>query len=184
MFVLGGVAVVAATLLVRRWVPRPAIPAPIAPDTGSPGVAYAGAFALGVSSAFVGLLAIRLVPATLAGRLEHVDPSLFSGIAFATSGVLAPPLGRAAVAVGRTRSLLASFALVAGCALWARVVSGGASVAVLMLVLGAALGLHFDCALPVAFAAGSDARAGLCAGLYLGGVMAGSGAALLLVPGS
>src|SRR5262249_58246830 len=59
VFVLGGVAVVAATLLVRRWVPRPAIPAPIAPDTGSPGVAYAGAFALGVSSAFGGLVASR-----------------------------------------------------------------------------------------------------------------------------
>jgi hypothetical protein len=182
-FVLGGVTVVAATLLVRRWVPRPATPAPPAVGTGSPGVTYARAFALGVSSAFVALLAVRLVPVTLAARLERVDPSLFSGIAFAASGVLAPPLGRAAVTVGRTRALLASFVLAAVCALWARVASGGASVAVLMLVLGAALALHLDCALPVAFGVGSGARAGLAAGLYLGGVMAGSGAALLLVSG-
>jgi len=182
VFLLGGVAVVAATLLVRRLVASRAAQAPRTVDAGSAGPGYyGGAFALGVSSAFVALLASRLVPVTLAGRLERVDPSLFSGIAFAASGVLAPPLGRAAVTVGRRRALVASFVLAAVCALWARVASGGGSVAVLLLVLGAALALHLDCALPVAFDSGSGARTGLCAGLYLGGVMAGAEAALRLV---
>ena len=60
VFVAGGVAVVTATLLVRRLVPRPTIPA--APTSDPQGMAYAGAFRLGVSSAFVVLLAARLVP--------------------------------------------------------------------------------------------------------------------------
>ena len=54
---------------------------------------------------------------------------------------------------------------------------------VLMVVLGVALELNLDCALPVAFG-GSGVRTGLTAGHYLGGVMAGTEAALLLVPGS
>jgi hypothetical protein len=49
---------------------------------------------------------------------------------------------------------------------------------------GAALALNLDCALPVAFGGSSGLRTGLTAGLYLGGVMAGTEAALLLVPGS
>ena len=70
------------------------------------------------------------------------------------------------------------------CGLGARVASGGSVGVVLMLALGAALALNLDCALPVAFGGSSGLRTGLTAGLYLGGVMAGSEAALLLVPGS
>src|SRR5262249_59754877 len=62
VFVLGGVAVGAATLLVRRWVPRPAIPAPLAPHTGAPGVPHARALALGLRSALAGLLALPPPP--------------------------------------------------------------------------------------------------------------------------
>jgi len=48
---------------------------------------------------------------------------------------------------------------------------------------GVALALNLDCALPVAFG-GSGVRTDLTAGRYLGGVMAGTEAALLLVRSS
>jgi hypothetical protein len=44
--------------------------------------------------------------------------------------------------------------------------------------------VYLDCALPVAFGGSSGLRTGLTAGLYLGGVTAGTVAALVLVPGS
>ena len=183
VFVAGGVVVVTATLIVRRLVPRPGLPAAEASDTGSQGLPYVGAFALGVSSAFVVLLAARLVPMTLAVRLRRMDASPFSSIAFAASGILAPPLGRAAATVGRRRALVASFLLAFACGLAAQLVSERIGGMVLMVVLGVALALNLDCALPVAFG-GSGVRTGLTAGLYLGGVMAGTEAALLLVPGA
>jgi hypothetical protein len=180
VFVAGGVVVVMATLLAWRLVPRPALPAAAASDRGLP---YVGAFALGVSSAFVVLLAARLVPMTLAVRLRRMDASRFSSIAFAASGILAPPLGRAAATVGRRRALVASFLLALACGLAAQLVSERIGGVVLMVVLGVALALNLDCALPVAFGS-SGVRTGLTAGLYLGGVMAGTEAALRLVPGS
>lgn len=172
-FVAAGVVVLAATALVVRGVPAPA-PAPRARPGATVGpLAPIAAFAAGATSAFVTLLAAG-VPPTLARRIGTIDADVLGGLTFAATALLATPLDGLRARIGNAGGVVASGLVALSAGLGARLATGGAETALVVLGVGAATALHLDAALPLAFGALEPRRAGLAAGIYLGGAAVGS----------
>jgi len=181
IFMAGGVGVVIAMLALRRAARRPQIAtATTAARTPqivhTPLVLLVGAFAAGVVSAFVTHLAGQVVPAVLASRLGHDDtaPAFLSALSLGATTVFAPSLAPLGAAAGTRTAVLASLIVAALCGAAAPYCASVLSAGAVAVVVGAALALYLDCALPLAFELLPAAVAGLAAGLYLGGIFAGS----------
>jgi hypothetical protein len=169
-FLAGGCAVVGTALGLGRT-------ADVRPIEETAGAVHAGvapggpvrAFACGVASGLVALLAADLVPPAGTGTQGGF---LAAGVA-ATAAVVAPLASRVATAFGNGRTLVAGLALAVLLRLVVVSIDGGAAPAV-AIAMGVALALHLASALPFALAALSPARAGVATGLYLGGAALGS----------
>ena len=180
VFFAGGVLVVSATFFLRRaFAESPSD----STDTRSARRDDAGiesfsaalpiVFLVGIASAFVTRLASDVVPTILA-RTGGGVPALFSATTLGAATIFAASIGPLGISLGSRRGVIGSAALAAVCAAVAPLSAsllGGAAIAI---VLGASLAVHLDCALPFALGSLPLDRAGLSAGLYLGGVFAGS----------
>jgi hypothetical protein len=191
-FLAGGALVLAATFALRGAFQAPDVALASAPGasplervgTERSGRAFVGIiFAVGIASAFVTRLASDVVPAILASRLGSGGSTLalLSATTLGAATLLAPSLGALGAAVGSPRSLVWSLVVAVICGSLAPLCSSIASAGAVSVVLGAALALHLDSALPFSLGSLSLDRAGLSAGLYLGGVFAGSQLAVLAV---
>jgi hypothetical protein len=167
-FLAGGVAVVATALALGRTVPLP----PRADPPSRPRMPVAVAFACGVGSAVVVLLATDLVPGALAGPTAAA-PTLAT-VAGLACALAAPAAARAGTVVGAPTALVGG--IVAGLAAWAAVpwCHGLAAAVALTVLVGVAEAVHLATALPFALAAEPARRAGLVAGLYVAGAVVGS----------
>jgi hypothetical protein len=190
IFLLGGIAVVASALALQRVLARtadleealPALPGVPGPSerVARPGAKLLTAFILGGGSAFITRLASEIVPGALTVSLGSGDAAM-SAWATATLGassMLAPSIAPLTIAAGKGAALVFSVIVAALCALAAPLCGSLVSAAPLAMALGAALAIYLDCALPYAFELVPDGL-GLSAGLYLGGVFAGSQLATL-----
>jgi len=187
VFLAGGLAVVAATLALRRAADRGRPAAPPSPSADPTPVVEthlgpaAAAFAVGGVSAALTRLAGEVVPNTLALRLTEGTASAeaLSAVIVGTGALLAPTLAPIAVAVGARVGLVTSLLGAALCAVAAPLCGSILTAAAVGVTMGVALALYLDCALPCAFEVLPHRRLGLSAGLYLGGVFAGSQLAAL-----
>jgi hypothetical protein len=179
VYCAGGVLVVAATLLLRgafEAAPRASEGSSVRRSERSPLALFALVFAVGVVSAFVTRLASDVVPSILATRVARGDPNpaLFSATTLGVGTLLAPTLGAVGASLGSRSGALGSVALALACGVAAPLATSFVSAGAIAVLLGAALALHLDCALPFSLESLPANRAGLSAGLYLGGVFAGS----------
>jgi hypothetical protein len=175
-FLAGGVAVVGTALALGRSADlRPAAPRDDAP-AGSGG-SLAGAFACGLASAAVVVLATDRVPAALAG--PAIGVATLAAIAGIVAALGATPAARAGMRVGGVRALVAGLVVAALCRVAAAASPGALGAIAIAGVAGGALALHLANALPVVLVADHGRRAGLATGLYLGGAMLGSRLAAL-----
>jgi len=170
VYLAGAALVLGATVLVRRELdtepPAPVTAARIAPPL--PLVV----FGLGVLSAFITRLASDVVPTVLAMRVG--TPASMAAVTLGASTLLAPSLGAVGVTLGSRRGVVTSALVALACGALAPIAGSLGSAAAIAVALGAALALHLDCALPFSLEALPRERAGLSAGLYLGGAFAGS----------
>lgn len=178
VYAAGGVLVVAATLLLRGAF-ETASRAPEAPVRSSEEAALGSlalVFAVGIVSAFVTRLASDVVPTILAMRVAWGDanPALFSAATLGVGTLLAPTLGGVGASFGSRSGALGSVVVAVLCGVAAPLASSLVGAGGIAVALGAALALHLDCALPFSLESLPASRAGLSAGLYLGGVFAGS----------
>jgi len=187
VFFAGGVAVVAAVLALRRAVSTTSLATANTGSKGADTVAQvrlmlaALAFVLGGISAFVTRLAAEVVPGLLAVNVTSSQPptELLSAMTMGASAIFAPSLAPVAVAAGNRTSLIVSVIGAVLCVAAAPLCGSVLTAAAVAVVMGAALAMHLDCALPCAFEVLPSRRCGLSAGLYLGGIFAGSQLALL-----
>ena len=121
---------------------------------------------LGRLSALLNLSLLVLVLAAQFHLLAHIRVRGYFGMLVLLAG------GRTALGAGP--ALLLGFAAALLCRLIAPWCGGAVTAMLVAVAVGAALGLHLAAALPFALAGESPGRAGLAAGLYLGGAMAGS----------
>jgi Na+/melibiose symporter-like transporter len=131
------------------------------------------AFACGLASAVVVLLATDLVPAVLAAH-TGLGGSWLAALTMIVGSMMVPLVPRMAAMLGSGRVLAVGVAV----ALLGRVVATaaagtGAALGV-AVVTGAGLGLHLATALPFALSSSPTGRAGLTTGLYVAGSMLGS----------
>jgi len=182
VYIGGGLLVFVATYLLRNAFAEPApgamrmaTPTERAPGGGL-GAAPSVVFAIGIVSAFITRLAYDVVPTILTARLGSGDaaPALLSAATLGSTTLLAPPLGGLSGRLGSRRGALGSVALAVACAAIAPFAASVVVAGAIAIVLGAALALHLDCALPFSLQSLPPERAGLSAGLYLGGIFAGS----------
>jgi hypothetical protein len=172
-FLAGGIAVVGTALALgatvevahdERGVTADAMPVP------SP----AWAFACGVASAVVVLLATELVPAVLGARVGLGGGSWLAALTMIVGSAVVPLAPRVAATLGSGRALALGVAI----AVLGRVVAipvGGVGAALaIAVVTGLGLGLHLATALPFALSSAPTGRAGLTTGLYVAGAMLGS----------
>jgi hypothetical protein len=182
VFVATGVVLVIATLALRRVSTVPTATAPANRGVALRGLSGARiarwvvAFALGVVSAVVTLLASTVVPGILAGSLGSGDAArgLLRAVPLGASALLAPSLARFAVASGKWTALGASVVTAVLCAAAAPLCGSVFAAVIVALLIGGALAVYLDSALPVAFELLPSDAFGLAAGLYLGGAFAGS----------
>ena len=175
-------ALVIATLALRRVTTVPTATAPANRGVALRGLSGARiarwvvAFALGVVSAVVTLLASTVVPGILAGSLGSGDAArgLLRAVPLGASALLAPSLARFAVASGKWTALGASVVTAVLCAAAAPLCGSVFAAVIVALLIGGALAVYLDSALPVAFELLPSDAFGLAAGLYLGGAFAGS----------
>ncbi len=179
-FVVAGAAVLAATWLVVRAMPLPPTATPVPADGSVRPLGLVAALAAGTTSALVTLLAAG-IPATLARRIGAVDADVLGGLTFAATALLATPLDGLRARIGNAGGVVASGLVALGAGLGAQLATGGAETALVVLAVGAATALHLDAALPLAFGVMRPRRAGLAAGVYLGGAALGSQLARLVL---
>jgi len=165
----GGVAVTATAFALGRSVPVPA-----GPDSADrPGAPPLVAFAAGVVSAVVAVLASEVVPTILA-RSGPVGPEGLAAVAAVAAASVAAMGGRLRSMTDERTALLAGAAMaIVGRAI-APVCAGRIAAIAVSAVTGIGLGLHLVTALPYLLSAGPRGRAGLVTGLYLGGAMLGT----------
>jgi hypothetical protein len=172
-FATGGVAVVATALALGANVD-------VARDREDDATAAAtgpqlvGAFASGLVSALVVLVATSVVPATLAGYTSRLGAT---GLA-AVAGVVATLGARGAARVGRRLGRMPAAAVSLGlaglaCAL-ATVSTNAAGAGAIAGIAGLAVACSLATALPLALSEVPAGHAGLIAGLYLAGAVLGS----------
>jgi hypothetical protein len=188
-FLAGGVLVVASTFWLRRVFMAEASGDErteadvdeLAPAAAS-GAILAIVLFVGMVSAFVTRLASDVVPSLLASRLGSgaATPSLLAAAILGSGTILAPTLSGIGLTFGTRFGVLGSAAIAAACAAVAPVCTSVVAALALAIVLGGAMAVHLDCALPFALGSLPRRRAGLSAGLYLGGVFAGSQLASLV----
>ncbi|MBM4266450.1 MAG: hypothetical protein FJ144_07555 [Deltaproteobacteria bacterium] len=186
-FLAGGVLVVASTFWLRRVFTAEASAAERAPTdvealAPASGAILAIVLFVGMVSAFVTRLASDVVPSLLASRLGSgaATPSLLAAAILGSGTVLAPTLSGVGLTFGTRFGVLGSAAIAAGCAAVAPLCTSIVAALAVAIVLGGAMAVHLDCALPFALGSLPLRRAGLSAGLYLGGVFAGSQLASLV----
>ena len=168
-FLVGGVAVTITALALGRTVPMPATASTPDHAETSPLVA----FACGIVSAVVAVLAAELVPTMLA-RTAAVGVEGLAAVAAVAASSVAFMGRRVQGLAGERSALLAGAALaVVGRAI-APSCTGSAAAFSVATITGVGLGLHLTTALPYLLGGGSRGRAGLVTGLYLGGAMLGS----------
>ncbi len=171
-FLAGGVAVVGTTVALGATVE-------VARDergvTAEPPVAPspAWAFAFGVASAVVVLLATELVPAVLAER-AGLGGSWLAALTMLVGSAVVPLAPRVAAALGSGRALALGVAIAALGRVVAIPVGGVGAALAIAVVTGLGLGLHLATALPFALSSAPTGRAGLTTGLYVAGAMLGS----------
>jgi len=167
-FLAGGVAVVATAAALGRSVAVP-VAAP-RPNDGARGGSVLVAFACGLASAAVVVLATDLVPGAIA-RDGAAGRAALAGLAASLVAALAAPLVRALGAVG---ALVGGLAIALACRAVAPWCAGAIGAGAVSVLAGAGLGLHLGAALPFVLSAQPAGRAGLTTGLYLAGAVVGS----------
>jgi len=168
-FLAGGIAVVGTAFALGTTV----VVGDRAPDGVPDAPSPTRAFACGLASALVVLLATELVPATLAAR-ARLGTSTLAALTMMVASAAAPIAARLGGALGSGRALVVGLGVTA-LARIAALPAGGPSTALAVAVLaGLGLGLHLATALPFALSRASSGRAGLATGLYVGGAMLGS----------
>jgi len=176
-FLSGGVAVVGTALALGRTTAvardRPAAPAPESPRG-------LRAFACGIASAVVVLLATDRVPAALA-PVSGIGASWLATIAMLAASASAALTARAGGRIPSGPALVGGVVVAFVGLAAARVVVGTGGAVVVAVVTGAGLGLHLGTALPFLLDRASSARAGLATGLYVGGAMLGARLVQVLV---
>jgi len=168
-FLAGGVAVVGTALALGRTAGvAPERPAGDAPEP----VGGLRAFACGLASAVVVMVASERVPIVLGGAVG-VGPAGFSAVVMIVATVVAPLVARMGDRIPTGPALVTGLVVaLAGFAAARIVVGPGVAVAVAMGT-GLGLGLHLGTALPFVLARVASGRAGLATGLYVGGAMLG-----------
>ena len=182
VFAAGGVAVVIATLALRRTANASvaAVPKPVRP--GVSGLLRVGigaalvAFILGSVSALVTQLAGVVVPGILAARVGGGEAArgVIAAIPLGISAVVAPSVAPLTVASGKQVPLVASVVTAIVCGLAASLCGSILTATIVAVLTGGALAVFLDCALPFAFELLPSNAFGLSSGLYLGGAFAGS----------
>jgi hypothetical protein len=180
VFVGGGVALVIATLALRGTANVSPVEAPTPFRTGAAGVfgtSIASAlvvFLLGSVSALVTQLAGIVVPGILAARLGAGEAArgVIAAIPLGASAIVAPSVAPLTVASGKQVALVASVATTILCGIAAPLCGSILTATIVALVIGGALAVFLDCALPFAFELLPSDAFGLSSGLYLGGAFA------------
>jgi hypothetical protein len=177
-FLAGGIAVVATAVAVGTTVDVTP-PREEAPETPT-GERLLLAFAGGLVSAVMVLVATDLVPARLADR-AGTSAAVFGAIAGVVAALSARPAARYGVRTGAWRSIVESMLMGGTAYAGATAVGGVALGAFLAAIAGAGLALTLASTLPLALATGARTRAGLVSGLYLAGAVIGSRLPTLLL---
>jgi hypothetical protein len=169
-FLAGGLAVVGTAVAVGRTaVLGDARPTPGDAASPPPG----RAFACGVASAAVVVLATELVPAALAHR-AGLGPSSLAALATMAASLAVFAAARIGRTFGSGPALVLGLSVAAAGRAAVAAVGGPVGALAVVAVTGLGLGLHLATALPFALARASSGRAGLSTGLYVGGAMLGS----------